>query len=403
MQSASEMNPVSIDTACSAHNICVLVPTYNNAGTLGRLLEELGQYTHHVVVVNDGSTDGTEKIIASFPWIQYTGYAQNRGKGWALRKGFDFARSLGYEQAITIDSDGQHYPHDLVRFVEAFESTGEAIYVGQRNMDQANVPGKSSFGNRFSNFWFRLFTGIKLEDTQSGYRMYPLRPLSRIGFVTRKYEFEVEVMVRAAWRGVPVLPVKVSVYYPPPDQRISHFRPLRDFTRISVLNTFLCLIAVFWYWPKRLLGKLVPKGWKDQLKNGLVDPSESQGTKVLSVAVGLFMGIVPIWGFQLVVAILIAFMLKLNKPLVVLAANISIPPMIPLILYGSYRMGALWLPAQARETGLHMNMTLHDITLNLRQYIFGSFTLAIVAALIGALLTYILIKIFGGGSSSEPR
>lgn len=397
------MKPVSIDQACEAHRICVLVPTYNNAGTLPKLLEELGAMTRHVVVVNDGSTDGTEAILSGFPWVQHTGYAENRGKGWALRKGFEFARSLGYDHAITIDSDGQHYPHDLVRFIEAFEATGEAIYVGQRNMEQANVPGKSSFGNKFSNFWFRLFTGIKLQDTQSGYRMYPLRPLSRIRFVTRKYEFEVEVMVRAAWRGVKVLPVPVSVYYPPPGERITHFRPFRDFSRISVLNTVLCLIAIFWYWPVRLLGKIVPKAWKDQLHNGLVDPAESNGTKVMSVALGLFMGIVPIWGFQLVTAIFLAFMLKLNKPLVVLFAHISIPPMIPLVIYGSYKMGAIWLPASSRATDLHLKMSLHDISLNLRQYILGSFTLAIVAAVSGALLTYILIKIFGGGSTSESR
>lgn len=381
----------------------MLVPTYNNAGTLGKLLEELGRYTQHVLVVNDGSTDDTEAILANFPWVRHTGYEQNRGKGWALRKGFDFARSQGYDHAITIDSDGQHYPHDLVRFVEAFEATGEAIYVGQRNMEQANVPGKSSFGNKFSNFWFRLFTGIKLQDTQSGYRMYPLRPLSRIHFFTRKYEFEVEVMVRAAWRGVKVLPVQVSVYYPPPGERITHFRPFRDFTRISVLNTVLCLIAIFWYWPIHLLGKIVPKGWKAQLHHGLVDPDESNATKIMSVALGLFMGIVPIWGFQLVTAIFLAFMLKLNKPLVVLFAHISIPPMIPLVIYASYRMGAIWLPPGSRATDLHLKMTLHDISLNLRQYVLGSFTLAILAAAVGALLAFILIKLFGGGSRSGRR
>jgi uncharacterized protein (DUF2062 family) len=144
---------------------------------------------------------------------------------------------------------------------------------------------------------------------------------------------------------------------------------------------------------------MIPKGWKDQLKHGLVDPAETSGTKIMSVAVGLFMGIVPIWGFQLVTAILLAFLLRLNKPLVVLAANISIPPMIPLIIYGSYRMGAIWVTPGSRAMELHMNMNLHDISLNLRQYLFGSVTLAVVAAIAGALLTYILIKIFGGHST----
>lgn len=230
--------------------VCVLVPTYNNAGTLETVIKNLQAYTMEIVVVNDGSTDDTEEILKGISGIRVKSYAQNQGKGFALRTGFDFARSLGYDYAITIDSDGQHYADDLVQFTDALTTVGNAIIIGSRNMNQSAVPGKSSFGNKFSNFWFWVNTGIKRNDTQSGYRLYPLKPLEKINFITKKYEFEIEVLVRAAWSGVDVIEVPVKVYYPEKEKRISHFRPFKDFSRISVLNTVLVTIAFLYIKPR---------------------------------------------------------------------------------------------------------------------------------------------------------
>jgi glycosyltransferase involved in cell wall biosynthesis len=232
------------------NKVCVLVPTYNNAGTLQSVLNSLLVYTKDVLVVNDGSTDTTEQILRNVPGGTVKSYSQNRGKGFALRTGFDFARSLGYDYAITIDSDGQHYADDLSQFAEALTENRNAIIIGSRNMNQSAVPGKSSFGNKFSNFWFWVNTGIKRNDTQSGYRLYPLRPLEKINFITKKYEFEIEVLVRGAWAGVDVIEVPVKVFYPEKEKRISHFRPFKDFSRISVLNTVLVTIAFLYIKPR---------------------------------------------------------------------------------------------------------------------------------------------------------
>jgi glycosyltransferase involved in cell wall biosynthesis len=373
--------------------VCVLVPTYQNARTLLPLLNELSGYTDHVVVINDGSTDDTASILQSFPNLVSESYLPNRGKGYALRKGFALARGEGYRYAISIDSDGQHYPHDLPVFLEKLNEVGDAIVVGQRNMTQPGVPAKSSFGNRFSNFWFAVETGIVLADTQSGYRLYPLEKLTPIRFLTRKYEFEIEVMVRAAWRGVKVVGVPVSVYYPPPGQRVSHFRPWRDFTRISILNTFLTLGAIFYFWPLRLLRKVMPDKWIRKLGDFLYAPDETDATKISSVAFGLFMGIVPLWGLQLVTAILLAVLLRLNKPLVILAANISIPPMIPFILFASFKIGAVWMPGGGSTFQFSRDLTLSDISINARQYLLGSISLAVLTAVLGALLTFLFLKL----------
>lgn len=126
-------------------------------------------------------------------------------------------------------------------------------------MDQATIPGKSSFGHKFSNFWFKVETGKECPDTQSGFRLYPLQLLKDTKFITCKYEFEIEVIVRAAWRGIAIDSVPVTVYYEPKETRISHFRPFQDFSRVSVLNTFLVVIAFAYIKPrdffKALFGK----------------------------------------------------------------------------------------------------------------------------------------------------
>ncbi len=232
--------------------VCVLIPTYNNAKSVGKVIEDVLYYTDQIVVVNDGSTDETHKVLSRFPQINVLSHPTNKGKGLALRNGFARAVEAGYEYAISIDSDGQHFPDDLPRFIETLNDHPRAIIVGARNMDQSSVPGKSSFGNNFSNFWFKLETGISISDTQSGYRLYPIKELQSMRFFTRKYEFEIEVLVRAAWKGIEVTQVPVKVFYPAKEERVSHFRPFRDFTRISILNSVLVLITFLYIKPRDL-------------------------------------------------------------------------------------------------------------------------------------------------------
>ena len=223
---------------------CVIIPTYNNHKIVEQVINDVLEYTDQLVVVNDGSTDNTEEILREFNQIDVITYQKNKGKGYALRKGFRFAWNKGYEYAITIDSDGQHFASDLPEFIKAIDKNPNAIIIGNRNMEQDGIPGKSSFGNRFSNFWFKFETGIKISDTQSGYRLYPLKPLSKMIFFTRKYEFEIEIIVRAAWKGIDVSNIPIQIYYAPKETRVSHFRPFRDFSRVSILNTVLVIYAL---------------------------------------------------------------------------------------------------------------------------------------------------------------
>ncbi len=240
--------------------ICILVPTYNNAGTLAEVVTEVLRYSSDVLVIDDGSTDSTSQILASLLAAQTSPSAlkvvtheRNRGKGAALRTGFLKARSLGYTHAVTIDSDLQHYPDDLPGFFAAIKRNPRALIVGSRNIAADGMPQRNTFANRFSNFWFRLYTGVNLSDTQTGYRAYPLGGLSGLGLLTSRYEAELELLVFAAWKGTPIESIPIKVYYPPEEERVSHFRPFRDFGRISLLNTVLLFVSILYGLPCRVV------------------------------------------------------------------------------------------------------------------------------------------------------
>ena len=236
-----------------SEKICVVIPTYNNGGTLREVVERVLAYSTNVIVVNDGCTDDSKDILDSFgKRITVIEYGKNRGKGYALKQGFKKAKALGFDYALTLDSDGQHYPEDIPLFVKALEQHPGALIVGSRNLNQENMPGGNTFANKFSNFWFKVQTGLSLPDTQTGYRLYPLRRLPKI--LSSRYEAELALLVFSAWRNIELVPIQINVLYP--EDRVTHFRPFWDFFRISVLNTLLCLVAIVYGWPSRLIHKL---------------------------------------------------------------------------------------------------------------------------------------------------
>ncbi len=249
-----------IQASLQRRGICVVIPTYNNAATVSVVVTGALRFCRCVIVVDDGSTDSTAEVLARICAVTVVRHTHNKGKGTALRSGFRRAMELGYTYAITLDADGQHFPSDIPLFLEANRRHPASIIVGERDMEGAVRSRGSRFANAFSNFWFCLHTGCRLADTQTGFRLYPLRHLVGLRFLTSRYEAELELMVWASWHGVRIVSVPIRVYYPPREERVSHFRPGPDFARISLLNTFLTLGALVYGWPLRLLRWLLMVG-----------------------------------------------------------------------------------------------------------------------------------------------
>lgn len=241
-------------------NYCILIPTYNNARTVISVVERALAMCPHVIVVNDGSTDDTAQLLQGLgSRIDVVSYPNNRGKGYALKRGLRHARQRGYQYAVTLDSDGQHQPEEITRLVAEAEqhSAERVLVVGARNLTADGMPSGNTFANKFSNFWFHVQTLQHLPDTQTGFRLYQLDALPNLGHITNRYESELELLVFSAWKGVRLSAVPISVIYP--DDRVSHFRPFADFMRITLLNTCLCLAALVCGYPRILYNRITSK------------------------------------------------------------------------------------------------------------------------------------------------
>lgn len=254
-----------ITVGVEENEVCAVIPTYQNAKTLLKVVADVHRVVDTVFVVDDGSNDGTaallDKATGNERPEKVLTHPKNCGKGAALKTGLTYARQQGFRYAVTVDADGQHRADDIPALLKAVEEEPDALVIGSRGLQHENMPAKSTFANRFSNFWFALQTLQRLPDTQSGLRVYPLRRLHGLRWMSARYEAELTLLVFSAWAGVKLLPIPVSVYYPPRDQRVTHFRPGRDFTRISVLNTLLCFLMVVYGWP-RIFCRQIARGVK---------------------------------------------------------------------------------------------------------------------------------------------
>lgn len=369
----------------------VIIPTYNNEGTLSQVIQDVQKWASDVIVVNDGSTDKTAKILKEQKDIKLIDYPKNKGKGYALKLGLKKAYEWGFRYAITIDSDGQHFADDIPTFIDRIEAVPDSLLVGARNLTADNMPAKNTFANKFSNFWYKVETGKALTDTQSGFRLYPLEKLQNMRFITRRYEFEMEIIVRAAWRGVNVENVPVKVYYAPEGERVSHFKPVKDFTRISLLNTLLVLYALLVYYPWKFVRWLTLANIKKFIDKHIIHSSDSNLRMAAAMGWGIFCGIIPIWGYQMIFAGLSAHFLKLNKVIAIVFSNISVPPMIPFILYGSMVVGA-WILNIDNVFSI-TSISFESIGLALWQYIVGSVVLAIISGIIVFVLAFLIMSL----------
>ncbi|HSZ24312.1 MAG TPA: DUF2062 domain-containing protein, partial [Cytophagaceae bacterium] len=233
---------------------------------------------------------------------------------------------------------------------------------------------------------------IKLPDTQSGFRLYPIGKFREMTFFTGKFEFEIEVMVRSAWAGITVSSEPVSVYYGV--DRVSHFRPGPDVFRITMLNTLFVLISFLYIRPRNFIVNLGKKKFWDEIKKSIIGSNETNIQKSMSVAFGIFIGIFPIWGFQLAIGIPLAIFFRLNVAIVIASANISFPPMNAVLMILSYKLGAVFVNNPSYDIAMNYNLTPHDFLNVLYQFVIGGIVLSLLSSLLIGGITHLLLSIF---------
>ena len=225
----------------------IIIPVYNHGEQIGEVIRQALTLGLSVFVVDDGSTDSTQQVVEPISGITVLRHSVNRGKGAAILTGFSAAADKNCDWAITLDGDGQHNPLDATGLLRAVKEGERCIVIGKRlgMEDAANVPWTSTFGRKFSNFWVWASGGPMVDDSQSGFRLYPLSEVLQLDVKARRYQFEVEILVKARQRGIKTKEAPVSVVYLAKGKRVSHFRPWLDFSRNSVCFSRLIFARIF--------------------------------------------------------------------------------------------------------------------------------------------------------------
>jgi glycosyltransferase involved in cell wall biosynthesis len=315
----------------------IIIPVYNHGRTIKKVIEGALKIHSEVWVVDDGSSDEGILSLAhlSIPIIRLP---ENIGKGNAIRTAAKAAIKKNFTHIITMDADGQHDPNDIPKIIETVKQHPHALIVGHRDFDRADVPGSSAFGRSFSNFWFRVQTGQVIHDSQSGFRAYPLFLFENLTLKANRFAFEVEVLVKTAWAGIPIIETDVSVYYPPKEMHISHFHRFYDNASLSVLNTHLTLRAILpWPHTKLILSDTTTEISKDKVSlrhpihsiRLLLKENATPGRLALAGAIGVFLGALPLIALHSLTILITAGFFRTNKIAALSASQLCMPPLVP--------------------------------------------------------------------------
>ena len=235
--------------------VSFVIPAFQAAASISRVVQDLRAAPKNlldttepaVLVVDDGSSDDTARLAADAGALVVR-HGRNRGKGAALLTGFSLALSLGADAAVSVDADGQHHTDEAL-LIARHAAPRDALVLAVRDLKRDGAPRANRVSNAFSNVWMSWFSRRRLRDTQCGLRRYPLPETLDLGLVGEGYELEAEVILKAArarWR-IDELPVRV--YYPSPEERITHFHSVRDPARI--VSRILKTVASTPFQPQR--------------------------------------------------------------------------------------------------------------------------------------------------------
>lgn len=371
-------------------DVLVVIPVYNHGATLRSVVTGALSFHEEVLVVDDGSTDDGLETINDLP-VRILRHETNQGKGRAILSAAAEAERLGMTHIVTMDADAQHYPEDIPAFVRSIEENLASLIVGSRRFSGEHVPGASRFGRSFSNFWLRVQTGQELSDVQCGFRAYPVSVFKAVTLRETRYAMEVEVLVRAAWAGFPLMDLPIDVHYPPPSERVSHFRALRDNVQISLLNTRLtarCFLPV----PHRQYcenedGSVTAMHPIRSLKLLLVQ-DESPLMLALAAALGMFLGTLAIPGLHCIAIVMVAGYFGLSRITGLAVSQLCMPPVVPaLCIEAGYflRNGEFLTEISLQTLG-------YEALDRLWEYVLGSLVVAPLFAATTGIIVYVLAQ-----------
>ncbi len=365
-------------------NVLIVIPTFNNLKTLRTVIEKAISTGLKVLVVNDGSTDGGPETLKGLSAARLD-FTVNRGKGTAILSAAEWAAANGFSHIITVDADGQHNPGDALKFQELIRKNPWSVIIGNRHFG-GRVPFSSRFGRKFSNMWVWITTGWRVPDSQSGFRAYPVAALQMVICRGRRYDFEVEILVRGVWAGLSIVNTDIPVHYSEETIKASHFKPFRDNARISWTYTQL-VIRNFLPWPHKVLFNT---GGKEKISvlhpirsfKLLLRESLSPRDMALSSMLGVFLGTLPLIACHSVTIFFVATRLRLNRLVALSVSNICMPPFVPglAVAVGYYMRHGTYL------TEFNMQTLGYEAPQRLLEYLIGSLIIGpILALIVGAI------------------
>lgn len=347
----------------------ILIPVYNHPNTIISVVQSCLEYSeYNVLIVDDGSDQkifdlfqSTEDNFKKNPRIILLAHELNQGKGAALQTGFLWARKNNYTHVITLDADGQHFPEDIPKLVRRSEKHPYSLILGDREMKGPHIPNSSQFGKKFSNFWVQFETDKTVGDSQSGFRIYPLIHIQNLQFLSRHYDFEVEVITRLLWKGVEVENVKVQVEYQQGSDRITHFNKWRDNFRLTVLNTILVTLS-------------------------MLKAKRSPLVHSMALGLGVLVGATPFYGFHTLIVALLALFLRLNVIIMWVGTQVSLPPFIPFLVLSTKIVYNSVFDANIKIEDYTQVLTLGS------RWIYSSLILGTILGFIAAIAFYLIQK-----------
>lgn len=384
----------------SSPEIFIVIPVYNHGKTVFEVIDRCRKVNDQILVIDDGSTD-LDKTVIEASCAEWIHHEKNMGKGAAILTAAKAAAQKGATHIITIDADLQHNPDDLHHFFHAIHEDPKALFVGKRDFSASSIPGKSKFGRKFSNFWFRVETGSSIGDAQSGFRAYPLLIFEHLKFSQNHYAFEVEVLVKSRWAGVMIKDLDIDVYYPPSEKRISHFKLFKDNLRLTHLNALLTLRSFLPIPHKQIFRENKPRfsifSPVKSIRLFLAD-NISPFEIAMAGAVGVILGTLPLIALHTIAILFVAGFFRLNKIVAIGTSQICMPPLVPALCIET---GYFMTHNGTFLTEISFETLGNQAAQRIYEWLLGSLILAPVFGIISFLVIYFFAGLLSAAGSES--